>query len=220
MGDKQSQEFISILISRSSDSKFLLLHFEENGLWLPTCRRHRNDSSSIITSATDLFEKVTGVKSQLQGILKTHFIRLVNHKRDAVHITFNSSPLTDTSKCDQDAVWLDEQEMEEQSNNKAPGLLSREPIRLAKQLQEGDVQSSLNETSIDYVEVEADTSNTAPLVALLKSAKMGKDEQELLYDDFMTCCLPSTTMNLPLFSKYLVNKGAKLGVIRSLFRLV
>lgn len=40
-------------------------------------------------------------------------------------------------QCDQDAVWLDEEEMEEQSNNKAPGLLSREPIRLAQQLQEG-----------------------------------------------------------------------------------
>lgn len=51
-----SSEYVSLLIPRSIDNRFLLVNIAGNGLWLPTWEREGDDSLRMV--ATKLGEEV------------------------------------------------------------------------------------------------------------------------------------------------------------------
>lgn len=51
-----SSEYVSLLIPRTIDSRYLLVNIAGNGLWLPTCEREGEDSLRVV--ATKLGEEV------------------------------------------------------------------------------------------------------------------------------------------------------------------
>jgi hypothetical protein len=52
-----AMEFVSLLIPRSVDNRYLLVNIGGNGLWLPSCDRNGEDNLRVI--ATRLGEEVT-----------------------------------------------------------------------------------------------------------------------------------------------------------------
>lgn len=213
-----ASEVVSLLISRTLDNRYLLINASGKGLWLPTCDRTVDDSLRII--ACKLGEEVTGQKIQLKGVLRTQFTRY-QHLPTKIHVIFLASPIASIEKCIPDAVWLSESEMEQHLDVMTPLLLGPEPIKFVNQVKEGSgslPQSSLSETSLEYVDVDSESSQMTPQESLIKSSKLGRKEQELLFQEFMEHVHPSHFMNKIVFTKYMDLKGAKVENIDHLFR--
>ncbi|XP_025091130.1 uncharacterized protein LOC112562232 isoform X2 [Pomacea canaliculata] len=102
-----------------------------------------------------------------------------------------------------------------------PGLMGLEPVKFFTQIEEEHnmPMSSLGETTLEYIEGPADGSQQTPQQALLKSAKLGRKEQELLFQEFMETCQPSHYMNRATFNVYMTTlKGARPEMVDGLFR--
>ncbi|XP_060578202.1 uncharacterized protein LOC132735281 [Ruditapes philippinarum] len=214
-----ASEFVSLLIPRTLDNRYLLLNFGGQGLWLPSCDRTGDESLKVV--ATKLGEQATGQKIVLKGVIRTQFTRYL-HLPTKIHVIFLAVPIASIEKCSIDAVWLSDTEMEQHMDGSiTPYMLGPEPIKFINQIKEGSgpvPQSTLSETSLEYVDIESDSSQITPQESLLKSSKLGKKEQELLFQEFMEHVHPSHFMNKTVFTKYMDLKGGKVDNIDHLFR--
>lgn len=211
-------EFVSLLIPRTLDNRFLLINEGGKGLWLPTAPRQMDDN--LRAKACKLGEEMTGQKIVLKGVLKTQFTRY-QQIPTKIHIIFLTAPLNSIEKCAIDAVWLSDIEMELHLDDIEPYMLGPEPFKFVNLVKDGtgtQIQSSLSETSLEYVNVDAESSQMTPQESLIKSSRLGKQEQELLFQEFMEFTHPSQFMNKVVFSKYMELKAAKMDNIDHLFR--
>ncbi|KAL4223534.1 hypothetical protein ACF0H5_017005 [Mactra antiquata] len=211
-------EFVSLLVPRTLDNRYLLVKFGTNGLWLPSC--DRSGEESLRTVATKLGEEVTGQKIQLKGVLRTQFTRFP-HLPTKIHVIFLAAGISAIDKCKPEAVWLSDTEMEQHMDGMTPCMLGPEPIKFINQVKEGSglyPQSSLSEVNIEYVDVETESSQMTPQESLIKSSKLTKKDQELLFQEFIEYVHPSQFMNKTVFTKYMDLKGAKIENIDHFFR--
>ncbi|XP_052234478.1 uncharacterized protein LOC127847015 [Dreissena polymorpha] len=212
-----STEFVSILVPRNVDNRYLLVNIRGDGLWLPTGDRLGDESFKAV--AQKLGEEVTGQKILLKGVLRTQFTRTVDNATK-IHVVFLAAPVTSIEKCTDDAVWLNEVEMEQHLEDIQPLMLGPDPIKFVTQVKEGGMlpQTLLSEASSEYVSVDTDSSQMSPQESLVKSSKLDKKDQELLYQEFMDSVHPSSFMNPLVFTKYMTQKGAKSEHMTHLFR--
>ncbi|KAK3084884.1 hypothetical protein FSP39_020780 [Pinctada imbricata] len=213
----KTREFVSVIIPREVDGSFLLADYEEKGLWLPTAEREVGETMKH--AAAKIAQKCTGQEQVIKSLVKTRFIHLP-FSSSITHVIFLTSSLTEISECADNTTWLSEKEMEQQISSSNLGLLGPEPLSLIRQYQSDSlVNNTLEEITGEFYNVEkSDVSQLSPPEAVVKSAKFGQKEQELLYEEYIDWCLPSTHMNKALFSKYLESKGAKQDMMDGLFR--
>lgn len=217
MAGQISREYVSVLIPRTRDSRILLVNLEEKGTWMPTTLRQ--DADTFQTVASKLITEATGQDlGPCKGIIKMNFYHF-SGSPTVTHFIFLSKPLENCETCCDDALWCNVEEMEQQLQAE-PGLLGLEPINLAKHLNGETLQmNALSEMGVDYIDIEKeDSSQLSAQEAVVKSAKLGKKEQELLYYEFMDWCLPCSMMNKTVFKEYIVYKGAKAEQVEDLFR--
>ncbi|XP_061163616.1 uncharacterized protein LOC133172682 [Saccostrea echinata] len=217
MAGQTSREFVSVLIPRKRDSRLLLTTLDGKGLWMPTALRH--DVETFQSVANKLITEVTGQElAPCKGIIKMIFYHFTSSPT-ATHIVFLTQPVEDCDTCCDDAVWCNVEEMEQQTHAD-PGLLGLEPINLAKHLNNASLTMNvLSEMRAEYIDTDKeDTSQLSAQEAVVKSAKLGKKEQDLLYQEFMDWCLPCSMMNKTVFKEYIVHKGAKEEQVDALFR--
>ncbi|XP_062611912.1 uncharacterized protein LOC134273725 [Saccostrea cucullata] len=217
MAGQTSREFVSVLIPRKIDSRILLTNLDGKGLWMPTAFRH--DVETFQSVANKLITEVTGQDlGPCKGIIRMIFYHFSSSPA-ATHIVFLTQPVEDCDTCSDEAVWCNVEEMEQQTHAD-PGLLGLEPINLAKHLNNTSLTMNvLSEMRVEYIDTDKeDTSQLSAQEAVIKSAKLGKKEQDLLYQEFMDWCLPCSMMNKTVFKEYIVHKGAKEEQVEALFR--
>ncbi|XP_048752071.2 uncharacterized protein LOC125663764 [Ostrea edulis] len=217
MAGQTTREFISVLIPRTRDSRILLVNLDEKGLWMPTALRC--DGETFQTVANKLVLEVTGQDlAPSKGVIKMNFYHF-STTPTVTHIIFLSQMLEDCEMCSDDATWCNVEEMEQQIDSD-PGLLGLEPIHLAKHLNNASLTMNvLSEIGVDYIDTDKDdSSQLSAQEAVVRSAKMGRKEQELLHCEFMDWCLPCSMMNKSVFKEYIVHKGAKEDQVECLFR--
>ncbi|XP_046355984.1 serine/threonine-protein phosphatase with EF-hands pef-1-like isoform X1 [Haliotis rufescens] len=213
---RKSTEFVSVLISDSNHGKILLVNNEDKGLWLPTTERHKKETLKSV--ALHLAEEVCGQRIALKGVLRTNITRF-SHRPSSTHVIFLTSPLTSIDQYPDTSVWLSERDMEEQmAPGVEPGILGFEPLRLIQQLKEDSCPvGSLVESGVEYVD-GGNGSSLTPQETLVKSAKLAKKEQDMLFEEFIDFCHPSHSMNFMTFERYITTKGVKGGKPLPLFR--
>ncbi|KAK3587623.1 hypothetical protein CHS0354_032831 [Potamilus streckersoni] len=216
-----TNEFVSVLIPRVVDTRYLLVDIEGKGLWLPTCQREGDEN--LKSTASKLAEKITGQKVLMKGILRTQLIRYSVSTK--IHFIYLAQPITALEKCSNEAFWLNESEMEQHLSLIMPYLLGLEPIRFVQQLSEEgkkreSIQNAVFEIGPELVETHGhiDSSQMSPQEFIVKSSKLGRKEQILLFEDFMEWSHPSQSMNKKVFTEYIKEKGAKAEVTDHLFR--
>ncbi|XP_052800806.1 uncharacterized protein LOC128231722 isoform X2 [Mya arenaria] len=213
-----TSEFVSVLIPRTVDNRYLLINIRGNGLWFPTAERQGDESMKTV--ACSLVEEVSGQKAVLKGVLRTQFTRL-GGTITKIHLFFLAIPITSIEKCAADAVWLSDTQMEQHLDDIQPLLLGPEPMKMANLIKDSSgiiPQTSLSENTMEYVSVDSESSQISPQESLVKSSKLGRKEQELLHEEFMELVHPSHFMNKTLFSKYMELKGARMDQVDHLFR--
>ncbi|XP_033747393.1 uncharacterized protein LOC117332550 [Pecten maximus] len=209
-------EFVSVLIHDVAESKFLLTSIPEKGLWLPTGTK--GDGETLQSVALRVANEVTGQDVKVKGLLKTSFIHFVNSP-SVVLVTFLMHPVDRPDLCAREAVWLSEEQTEDKL--KSSELLGTEPINFIQQVQNGaTLTNTLSETNVEYVDTDSitDSSQITAQEALIKSAKFGKKEQDLFFQEFMSWCLPSQTMNFEVFRAFITHKGARADLVEDFFR--
>ncbi|KAK6192273.1 hypothetical protein SNE40_003771 [Patella caerulea] len=215
----QAPEFVSLLIPKVNDNKFLLVNADAKGLWLPVAQRKENETLKF--AALKLAEECTGVKDViLKGVMKTHFTRIPNSP-SIIIATFLTAPVENCIKYG--GVWMSELDVEHHLDpNNLPCLLGTEPLKFIQQYKDGSgsgLWAALSETCVEYVDISAtETSQISSHEALIKSSKLDKREQGLLFREFMDWTFPSQVMSLPVFKRYLVAKGGKLEETEDIFR--
>ncbi|KAJ8312222.1 hypothetical protein KUTeg_009595 [Tegillarca granosa] len=189
---KKSPEYVSVLIPKSTDGKYLLVDWDNKGLWLPTSQRH--DTETLQNVALKLSKEVTGQTLLVKSILKTNFTHL-NSSLSVINVIFLMQSVKQPELCQEDVTWLNEEEMTDQLKDSTESLLGPEPIHLIQQVKEGNSTNVLGETSVDYIDINNlnETSQITPQEALIKSSKLGKKEW----------CLPSQVMNQTNFKEYM-----------------
>ncbi|XP_060084736.1 uncharacterized protein LOC132564003, partial [Ylistrum balloti] len=212
----KSLEFVSVLIHDVAASKFLLTNIPEKGLWLPTGTK--GEGETLQNVALRIANEVTGQDVGVKGLLKTTFIHFVKSP-SVVLVTFLMHPVERLDLCAQEAVWLSEEQIEDKL--KSSELLGTELVNFIQQIQNGPALiNTLNETNVEYVDTESvtDLSQLSAQEALIKSAKFGKKEQDLFFQEFMSWCLPSQTMNFEVFRAFITHKGARADLVEDFFR--
>lgn len=215
---KMSSEYVSVLIPRTLDNRFLLVNYDGKGLWLPTCAREGEEGFRNV--ALKVVEEYTGQKLALKGVLRTQYVRFLTQPTK-IHVIFLATPLAAIEKCKNETYWLSETEMDLHLDSMEPYILGPEPIKFSMQIKEAPgfaPQSSLSETCLEYVDPDSESSQMTPQESLIKSSKLAKREQELLFREFMDWVHPSQFMNKARFTSYMDLKGAKLDNIDHLFR--
>ncbi|XP_063395930.1 uncharacterized protein LOC134680697 isoform X2 [Mytilus trossulus] len=200
-------ESVTVLIPRTLDQRILLTKCETGGLWLPTCQR--NEEETLHTVAQNLLRKITGQDVGIKEVVKTNFLHFVNAPT-AVNLIYLAMPIKEISTCDREAVWLSIEEMEDRIKILPSGILGLEPLNLVKILHDGAHGNSIVETCVEYIETEkVDSPQLTAAESLIKSAKFGKKEQALYFQEYMDFCLPSHYMSYEVFEKYMQFKGLK-----------
>ncbi|XP_041377251.1 uncharacterized protein LOC121389658 isoform X2 [Gigantopelta aegis] len=199
----ETSEFVSVVIPRQTDLKFLLVNADDRGLWFPT--KQKTEDEKLIHVAINLVEEVTGQNHGIKNLLTTHITRLPRQP-PIMHFVFLAFPVSPSEDVNMNGTWLSEQEMKDELLPQATkGMLGNEPITIAWHLQDGNASlPAFDETVIEYLD---GTSETTAQDALIKSSKLGKKEQDLLFVEFYTMCFPSTLMNKHVFSTYMAAKG-------------
>ncbi|XP_013419289.1 uncharacterized protein LOC106179994 isoform X2 [Lingula anatina] len=212
-------EYVSVLLPREQDGKYLLTQYDDRGWWLPSdCKDERE---SFKDAAQKFATQLAGTEVGLQGILKSHIVRLKESLR--LDITFLAHPINwkDTGINDGNRIWVSLSELKKAVEaGVEPTLLGREPIELMSQVEKGSCivpLSFLSEHMADCTESSVDN-HDSPQKQLLKAAKLGKEEIEILFQEFCMQCSPSLMMNETVFKKYLLSKGAKEEDLTDYFR--
>lgn len=200
-------ESVTVLIPRTLDQRILLTKCETGGLWLPTCQR--NEEETLHTVAQNLLRKITGQDVGIKEVVKTNFLHFVNAPT-AVNLIYLATPIKEISTCVPEAVWLSFEELEDRLKIVPSGILGLEPLHYVKNLHDGAHGKSIVETCVEYIETEkVDSSQLTAPESLIKSAKFGKKEQALYFQEYMDFCLPSHYMSYEVFEKYMQFKGLK-----------
>ncbi|VDI69881.1 Hypothetical predicted protein [Mytilus galloprovincialis] len=200
-------ESVTVLIPRTLDQRILLTKCETGGLWLPTCQR--NEEETLHTVAQNLLRKITGQDVGIKEVVKTNFLHFVNAPT-AVNLIYLATPIKEISTCVPEAVWLSFEELEDRLKIVPSGILGLEPLHYVKNLHNGAHGNSIVETCVEYIETEKeDSSQLTAAESLIKSAKFGKKEQALYFQEYMDFCLPSHYMSYEVFEKYMQFKGLK-----------
>ncbi|XP_052072975.1 uncharacterized protein LOC127711057 isoform X2 [Mytilus californianus] len=200
-------ESVTVLIPRTLDQRIFLTKFESGGLWLPTSQR--NEEETLHTVAQNLLRKITGQAVAIKEVVKTNFVLYV-YAPTAVNLIYLATPIKDISTCDQEGEWLSLEEMEDRIKIAPSGILGLEPLHLVKNLHDGAHGNNIVETCVEYIETEkVDSSQLTAAESLIKSAKFGKKEQALYFQEYMDFCLPSLYMSYEVFEKYMQFKGLK-----------
>ncbi|KAK7088081.1 uncharacterized protein [Littorina saxatilis] len=219
MAPKESPELVSVLLF-DIEGRVLLRNWDNRGLWLPT--EAKQESETLASTAQKIADTFFDRKIHVRTLLKTHFTRFANAP-PAIHITFWAGPVDTAAIATVDgSQWLTVEEMRQNlEGGHNPGILGLEPIKLfnqVKDLKEGQ-GLGIGEAVIEHIDTSAETSQTTPQEALLKSAKLGKKEQDLLYQEFHQVCQPSHYMNLSTFTSYITTlKGARAQTVEGFFR--
>ncbi|CAG2194713.1 unnamed protein product [Mytilus edulis] len=205
-------ESVTVLIPRTLDQRILLTKCETGGLWLPTCQR--NEEETLHTVAQNLLRKITGQDVGIKEVVKTNFLHFVNAPT-AVNLIYLATPIKEISTCVPEAVWLSFEELEDRLKIVPSGILGLEPLHYVKKPPRWFVTfcahgNSIVETCVEYIETEkVDSSQLTAPESLIKSAKFGKKEQALYFQEYMDFCLPSHYMSYEVFEKYMQFKGLK-----------
>jgi len=214
------KEFACVLIG-NEDDKFFLRDVNDRGLWLP--HEERTDQMSLKGVANKLLEQISGEKINVKGLLRNQFIRSTN-KCNLFYVFFYASVNSEQVKNAEQGYWLSLEEMKLSLDiNSSLHLLGLEPIKLAHQVVElkGNTMAvtSMGELSADHYDITTESQHPSAHEALVKSAKFGKKEQDLLFNEFVEQCQPSQYMNLTTFTTYMTTlKGARPEMVPSLFR--
>ncbi|XP_076452575.1 uncharacterized protein LOC143288159 [Babylonia areolata] len=216
-----SSELVSVFLF-DIHGRVLLKDVDNRGLWLPSePKRGTETIASIAQKITNTYLE-EGYRITLRTLLRTNFTRFAD-SAPIIHFTFWAGPLAvEAFTTTEDGHMLTVEEMRENlEGGHCPGLLGMEPIKFfnqVKELKEGQ-GIGIGETTIDYIDFTSESSQTTPQEALLKSAKLGKKEQDLLYHEFMRYCQPSHYMNLATFTSYITTlKGARPQTVDGFFR--
>lgn len=200
-------EYVSVLIPRTVDQRILLINLDSSGLWLPTCPR--NEEETLKSVALNLIKKVTGQSLGIKDVIRTTFIHYL-FAPTVVSIIYLTNHLKDISTCDPASSWLSLEEMEDRIKTLPSGILGLEPLHLAQNLIDGALATSITELCVEYIETDKiDSSQLTAAESLVKSAKFGKKEQALLFQEYSNFCLPSQFMSYEVFEKYMLFKGLK-----------
>ncbi|GFR58629.1 serine/threonine-protein phosphatase [Elysia marginata] len=214
-----SKEYVCVLVM-DEFHKIFLSSFKDRGLWLPF--EERSDNFTLRGLAQKIVEKVTGDKTNLRGLLRNQFIRF-STAPSHLFVFFYATVTDDVSKNGQDGVWLSVEEMRSAINEDLPHhLLGIEPIKLAQQILDnrnvGLPATTMGELAVEHYDIGTENPQMSAHEALVKSAKFGKKEQDLLFAEIMEQCHPSQYMNPTTFHIYIISKGAKADITPSLFR--
>lgn len=212
-------EHVSVLLF-DCVGRVLLRNIENRGLWLPS--EQKRESATLIAIAQKLAEPYVDQKYLPKNVLRTNFTRFADAP-SSIHVTFWAGPIpSNTIKNTMDGIWLTVDDMRHNlEGGHKPVLVGLEPIKFFNQIKEAQCapQPGLGETTIEYIDTTIESSQTTPQEALLKSAKLGKKEQDLLYAEYMEVCQPSHYMNLTTFSWYMTAlKNARQDMIEGFFR--
>ncbi|CAG2212525.1 unnamed protein product [Mytilus edulis] len=154
-------------------------------------------------------ETITGQDVGIKEVVKTNFLHFVNAPT-AVNLIYLATPIKEISTCVPEAVWLSFEELEDRLKIVPSGILGLEPLHYVKNLHDGAHGNSIVETCVEYIETEkVDSSQLTAPESLIKSAKFGKKEQALYFQEYMDFCLPSHYMSYEVFEKYMQFKGLK-----------
>ncbi|XP_005096992.1 uncharacterized protein LOC101848881 isoform X2 [Aplysia californica] len=216
-----TKEFACVLIG-NEENKFFLRDVNDRGLWLPF--EERTDHLSLKGVASKLIEQITGEKSNLKGLLRNQFVRFTNSSSH-LFVFFYASVNSENVKTSENGYWLNIDEMKTTlESGSTLHLLGLEPVKLAHQVIECKGSSAVPVTTMGELSAEPyDISSENPQMtaheALVKSAKLGKKEQDLLFQEYIEQCQPSQNMNLTTFTSYMTElKGARRETIPALFR--
>ncbi|XP_064619009.1 uncharacterized protein LOC135482684 [Lineus longissimus] len=211
----ETGDLISLLIPREEDSRYIFLKNHDKGLWLPFA--FLQEGETFKTAAQRIAYQVTGCKVHLQGVLRTHFQTSPATDAKVTQVTFLTHPLSSCTSISngQGFKWLSADELAQLETKE---LLGPEPLQLVQQVEKGGAitpLSMITEHKIEYID---DCNQSSPQEHLIKSAKLGKLEQEWIFQEFCEYCHPSTFMNETVFEKYITDKGAKSETVPDLFR--
>uniref|UniRef100_A0A2C9JU28 Serine/threonine-protein phosphatase n=1 Tax=Biomphalaria glabrata TaxID=6526 RepID=A0A2C9JU28_BIOGL len=206
------REYVCVLI-RNEDNRFLLTDYKDRGLWMPF--EERIDPLPCRSVAMKLIERFTGGKGSLKGLLRNQFIRFSNTPPHLFIIFLATS--ADSIKDFEDGYWLDEDAMKAAMDPEASlHLLGADIIKLVSHVSEHRTSNcsvpptTMGEMSAELFDITQDINTGSANEALVKSAKLGVKEQELLFREFTEVCHPSMYMNYTTFSSYMTNlKGAR-----------
>ncbi|XP_059143414.1 uncharacterized protein LOC131930805 [Physella acuta] len=220
MTDFGMKEYVCVLIA-NEEAKFFLSDLKDRGLWMPL--EERVDNCTLRSLAQKLVERITGEKSNLKGILRNQFIRFTNAPSH-LFVTFYATTTSKTIHDSEDGCWMSFEEMKSSLEPDASfHLLGLDILKLAQQVVDcrgvALPATTLGELSADPYDISVDNPTMSAHEALVKSAKLGKKEQESLFQEFVEYCHPSQYMNYATFSSYMTScKGARLDTIPELFR--
>ncbi|BFZ18977.1 hypothetical protein BsWGS_22015 [Bradybaena similaris] len=218
-----TKEYVCLLVG-NEENKFYLTDFKDRGLWLPF--EERCDLYSHFTLrglAVKIIEQLSGEKSNLKGLLRYQFIRFANAPT-RLYVFFYATVNSENIKDSSDGFWLSLEEMKSSlEQDSSLHLLGLDPIKLAQQVQDCKGNSlpatTMGELSADIYDIAAENTQMSAHEALVKSAKLGKKEQEMLFQECIEQCHPSQYMNFTTFAHYMTSlKGARQDTVEALFR--
>ncbi|GFO09820.1 serine/threonine-protein phosphatase [Plakobranchus ocellatus] len=215
-----TKEYVCVLVMNDVP-KFYLTKVKDRGVWIPY--EERTDGLSLRGLAQKIVEKITGDKANLRGLLRNQFIRF-GATSSHLFVFFYATATTENSSLgENDGLWMSVEEMKSSFYDESEQfLIGMEPIKLAQQVLEyrhtGLPPTTMGELGAEHYDISIENPQMSAHEALVKSAKFGKKEQDLLFSEILEQCHPSQYMNAATFYGYIVSKGAKLDITKALFR--
>jgi len=215
------REFACVLVG-NEENKFFLQDVNDRGLWLPF--QERTDASNLKTIASKLIEQISSEKTSVKGLLRNQFVRFSNNSQH-LYVTFHALVNSEHVKNEASGCWLSLEEMKaglDPGASASMTLLGQEPIKLAHQVLEAKgalPPTSMGELSAEHYDISTENPHMTAHEALVKSAKLGKKEQDHLFQEFIEQCHPSQNMNSSTFTSFMTTlKGARPEMVPALFR--
>ncbi|KAK2170289.1 hypothetical protein LSH36_3g04007 [Paralvinella palmiformis] len=211
-----TQVKVSVLIPSEGADLFLLKYYDDRGWWFPYDKVNKNETINV--AAQRVASEHAGTTVTLNGILQTQHCQIPGLPY-YIHIIFLTSPVQkQISEQTEYKRWFT---LDDMTNLETANLLGKEPVDLVELLKKGfepTPMSCLVEYQPEYIGLAGPESQNTPQELLIISSKLGKEEQELLYKEFISTCTPSVVMNQVTFSKYLTSKGLKKERVDDTFR--
>lgn len=220
MTDYSYKEFVCVLI-RNEENKFFFTDYKERGLWLPF--EERTEPSTCRAVALKIIDRIVGDNTVILGILRNQFIRFSNAP-PYFYIVFYAKANSETIKDSEEGTWLTFEEMKTSLEPDASftmlGIDILKVLQLVVECKASSVPATtLGESSAEHYDISVENPTMTAHEALVKSAKLGIKEQDLLFREYSEYCHPSLYMNYITFSSYMTAlKGARLDTIPALFR--
>ncbi|XP_067934839.1 uncharacterized protein [Watersipora subatra] len=210
---------VSVVVKRKLDNTYLLRDYEGKGLWLP-CTDIKNGETSI-TAAQRLGFELFGVRVKVSGIVKVSLGKSRMLDRDINHVSFSLSFCDGEESEDSPAgqTWLSLErikQMAQRGRSDTPDLYGLEAVTYIEAVDAGNLADVSTLTDNKYIftdnDLAVDTSAqhkfpSASYNMLLKSARFGMKEQELLYKEYLDITFPSQSLNNTQFHNLMKRLG-------------